>query len=105
MAPPCSTFSRARNRHLRTKLRTAEFPQGLPKRSQDCAQANRIARNALDLAEWLARTTNAAIAFENPETSWIWQFLTTDPELVYTDVTFSTCLFGAPYQKHTRLRF
>ena len=32
-APPCSTFSRARGRSSATRLRSAEYPQGLPKRT------------------------------------------------------------------------
>ena len=30
LAPPCSTFSRARDRSRRTRLRSARYPQGLP---------------------------------------------------------------------------
>ena len=30
-APPCSTFSRARDRSSKTRLRSADYPQGLPR--------------------------------------------------------------------------
>ena len=65
-APPCSTFSRARNRSGRTRLRSDEFPQGLPRCQEQCKSANIIARNTLDLAEWLARECKAAVSIENP---------------------------------------
>ena len=104
LAPPCSTFSRARNRHPKTKLRTREFPQGLPRKMHLCKEANYIARNALDFAESLARDVGAVVTMENPESSWLWDYLETDANIDYHDVCFSTCLFGAPYQKHTRNR-
>ena len=34
----------------------------------------------------------------------LWAYLDFGPELEMTDVTFSACMFGSPYQKHTRLR-
>jgi hypothetical protein len=103
-APPCSTFSRARNRSGRTRLRSDEFPQGFPRCQDKCHSANLIARNTLDLAEWLVREGKAAVSIENPESSMLWAYLDFDPELEMTDVTFSACMFGPPYQKHTRLR-
>ena len=102
-APPCSTFSKARGRSSATRLRTAEFPQGLPKRSGECYSANLVACHTLSLVEWLARK-GAAVSMENPETSWLWKFLDFDAELAPVDVTFTACMFGAPYQKPTRLR-
>ena len=102
-APPCSTFSRARGRSSATRLRSAEFPHGLPKRAWECQSANLVARHTLNLAEWLAKK-GAAVSMENPESSWLWKFLDFDADLEPVDVTFSACLFGAPYQKPTRLR-
>ena len=102
-APPCSTFSRARCRSSATRLRTAEFPQGLPKRGWECHSANLVARHTLNLVEWLAKK-GAAVSMENPESSWLWKYLDFDADLEPVDVTISACLFGASYQKHTRLR-
>ena len=103
-APPCSTFSRARGRSARTKLRSDEFPQGLPRCSNETRTANLIARNTLDLVEWLARDVGAAVSVENPKTSFLWAYLDFAEDVPYSDILFSACMFGAPYQKHTRLR-
>ena len=50
-APPCSTFSRARCRSGKTRLRSTAFPQGLPRFARYTRTANLIARNTLDFAE------------------------------------------------------
>ena len=70
-APPCSTFSRARDRSSKTKLRSSDFPQGLPRHAQRTHSANLVARHTLDLAEGLARDCGAAVSIENPETSYL----------------------------------
>ena len=54
LAPPCATFSRARDRSTATKLRSADFPQGIPRHAARTREANLVARNALDLVESLA---------------------------------------------------
>ena len=62
-----------------------------------------MARHALDLTETLARAGVAA-SMENPEGSYLWGFLDFAPDLAYEDIRFTPCMFGAPYQKPTRLR-
>ena len=54
VAPPCSTFSRARDRRRRTRLRSAEFPAGLPRCQEQVRDANAIALAAFDLVTWAA---------------------------------------------------
>ena len=103
-APPCSTFSRARCRGSKTRLRSDERPQGLPRLMAATRSANLIACNTLYLAEWLAKELHVAVSMGNPAKSFIWEFLHFDPELAPSDVVYSCCMFGAPYQKHTRLR-
>ena len=66
-APPCSTFSRARGRSAKTKIRSDDYPQGLPRCSHETRSANLIARNTLDLVEWLARDVGAAVSVENTQ--------------------------------------
>ena len=96
LAPPCATFSRARCRSTRTRLRSNERPQGLPQRMEECREANLVACHALYLAESLARDYGAAVSMENPRSSLLWDFLDFDPDLDAQDVDFSACLFGAP---------
>ena len=77
-APPCSTFSRARCRSGKTRLRSSAFPQGLPRFARYTRTANLIARNTLDFAEWLVRDLGAAVSLENPKSSFLWSFLDFD---------------------------
>ena len=102
-APPCSTFARARDRSSKTRLRSKESPQGIPRLMARCRVANLIARNTLDLAEYLARL-GAAVSVENPDSSYLWDYLDLDESLSPVDARFSACRFGAPFQKHTRVR-
>ena len=102
-APPCSTFARVRDRSSKTRLRSKESPQGIPRLMARCRVANLIARNTLDLAEYLARL-GAAVSVENPDSSYLWDYLDLDESLSPVDARFSACRFGAPFQKHTRVR-
>ena len=52
LAPPCGTFSRARDRSLTTKLRSVRHPQGLQSSQPEVQEANRIAKATLAFAEW-----------------------------------------------------
>ena len=63
-----------------------------------------MARHALNLAEKLAKDFGAAVSMENPEGSYLWQYLDFAADVPTTDVIFSACMFGADYQKNTRLR-
>ena len=51
MAPPCSTFSRARDRSSATRLRSTESPAG-DETDQKTEEANLIASNAYRLLLW-----------------------------------------------------
>ena len=103
-APPCSTFSRARDRSWKTRLRSSSRPQGLLGKGWLCKKANLIAGHTLYLPEWLVRDLQATVSFENPESSYMWTFLEFDNTLEFNDVIFSPCLFGADVAKPTRLR-
>jgi hypothetical protein len=78
LAPPCSTFSRARDRSSTTKLRSSSHPAGLAwlNKEQELVadEANRIAEHALDFAAWAAKVLGAVVSFENPSGSYIWPF-------------------------------
>ena len=72
MAPPCSTFSRARDRSDATKLRSLEHPAG-DERDPLTAEANLIARNAYQLLLWSVERGCMA-TLENPADSYIWGY-------------------------------
>ena len=106
LAPPCATFSRARDRSVKTRLRSSWYPEGLPGRQAQTKEANLIARRAFALANWAADELGALVSLENPRRSYLWQFLDKYPvaESVWHDVHFSPCLHGAAFQKPTTLR-
>ena len=105
LAPPCSTFSRARDRGSRTRLRSKKFPAGLPGKRDRVQEANRIALAAWNLASWAA-SRGMLVSMENPRTSYLWEFVEEhgDGGEAWTDVAFAQCRFGAPHQKPTTLR-
>ena len=73
-APPCATFSRARDRSRLTRLRSPQHVAGLPGVGAEVEAANRVADLTKDLAEWAAEELNAIITIENPETSYLWDY-------------------------------
>jgi hypothetical protein len=72
LAPPCGTFSRARDRSTRTRLRSRRFPFGLPDKVSSTRPWNRITRRALQLAHWAATELGAVVTVENPQLSYMW---------------------------------
>ena len=106
LAPPCSTFSRARDRSRKTRLRSSEFPAGLEPVSEKVVVANRIAVAAYAFAEWAAGCElEAAVTMENPARSYLWDFVQGEAKTNnFQDIVFSQCRFGAPYKKETKLR-
>ena len=103
-APPCATFSRARDRSWKTRLRSTQRPQGLLGRAAQCRSANVVARRTLDLLEYAVEELGAAASMENPRSSYMWSFLEFNDGLAYDDFVFSPCRFGASYMKPTRVR-
>ena len=61
LAPPCATFSRARDRRPSTRLRSMDTPLGLAPSNDKVQKGNRIGRRALDLAEWVMRELGAHV--------------------------------------------
>ena len=111
LAPPCSTFSRARDRSKATRLRSSSHPAGLawlnPERAEIAGEANQIALHAFDFAVWAAKALDAVVSLENPSGSYIWPWSTLQKdfsESSFEDAVVSQCLFGAPYRKDTKFR-
>jgi hypothetical protein len=107
LAPPCHTYSRARDRSPLTQLRSSSFPAGLPdlpeEQQEDAEMANRIADNTEDFAEWAAKELKAVVFLENPRRSYLWLYLagrhSPSAVLAWRDFHVSQCLFGTPYKK------
>ena len=106
MAPPCSTFSRARDRRASTRLRSAARPEGLYPAAANVTEANTIATNVLRVAEFAAGELGAGVTVENPATSYLWRFWEPlrDEGVAFKDHVVSMCRYGAAYQKHTQIR-
>ena len=73
-APPCATFSRARDRSRLTRLRSPSHVTGLPGCEAQVGEANLIADHTKDLAEWAAAELKAVVTIENPESSYLWDY-------------------------------
>jgi hypothetical protein len=101
LAPPCATFSRARDRSWKTRIRSRKFPGGIPGRRHLCREANKIAESAFYLAEWAGKK-GIAVTVENPKNSYLWTFI--ENTSIAQDVVFSPCCFGGKYRKPTRIR-
>jgi hypothetical protein len=106
LAPPCSSFSRARDRAQSTKLRSASHPEGQLGLDADqrslVTTANKIALQAFDFAVWAARDLSAVVSMENPSSSYMWLVLERARprvKVLWQDLKISQCMFGAPYRK------
>ena len=108
VAPPCSTFSRARDRGARTRLRTPASPQGIQPNERRTEEGNRIARATADLVTYLATELDAREYWEQPCGSYMLPFLDGEGALDQIErsaVILHQCRFGAPYQKPTTFCF
>ena len=114
LAPPCATFSRARDRSKRTRLRSTARPRGLDPNDVRVREANEVADRAFALASWAARKCGALVTLENPQSSYMWAgcgvtggFVhdgSPDSTADYEDIVFTPCIFGASFQKPTKVR-
>ena len=120
LAPPCGTFSRARDKALPEAarmagippvpvLRTDAFVEGVPGLPAELrarvAAANTLVNFTKDVALWCLQR-GVAFAIENPATSRMWRMpalagLARRPG-VFT-VQFHHCMFGGRRPKHTQL--
>ena len=104
VAPPCSTFSRARDRSTRTRLRSSSAPQGLDPEEPRTREGNVIARATADIVVYLVNRLGAKGSWEQPCGSYMLPFLDAEGALDAVDrraVTLHQCRFGAPYRKPT----
>ena len=107
LEPPARTFARARDRSVRTRLRSQARPWGFqPDLDSATTRENGAARRMHDFAVKAARDLQAAVTFSAPAASYLWMFLDdgSSPSSKYADVVLSTCLYGAKARKNVRLR-
>ena len=118
MAPPCGTASRARDkpvgpgRHGPPRLRSEEFPLGLPTLSRDHPElvprvqaANTIYIMCANAAR-ICRDRNIAWSLENPRESYMWWVPEVAKLIGHSDVDFvrfQNCAFGGQRPKWSSL--
>ena len=101
-APPCSTFSRARDRSWKTRLRSGPHPEGLDPEEPRTMEANAIARNTALSIKFLVSQLGAAGTLEQPSSSYMLPFLDREGLLpAHSQVLLHQCRFGRPYRKPT----
>ena len=71
LAPPCNTFSKAKDRSARTRVRSRAQPVGIPPRSTKVKDANKIAKACILFARWAYKELGATVVMENPDHSYI----------------------------------
>ena len=74
-APPCSTFSTARDRSPKTKLRSATHPEGIPPISPKAHEGNRVAASTALSIAFVVVELSASCTMENPARSYLWAYL------------------------------
>ena len=106
LPPPCSDFSRARDRSNRTRVRSQAQPGGIRPLSRATLRANLVARRAADFAVWVDEALLGKASLENPDTSYLWSYARKNfgPTKRWKDTRMSYCRFGKRYKKNTRFR-
>ena len=104
--PPCATFSKARDRCWRTRVRSWAQPAGIQPVSAKVCKANVIAKQAILFARWAAETLGATVTMGNPDFSYLWIYGTPyfGSHTKYRDTRMSYCRYGKAYKKNTRFR-
>ena len=103
-APPCSTFSRARDRSRKAKLRSFGEPGCLDPSEPKTKEANDIARNTAHSITYLVTQLGASGTLEQPASSYMLPYLDQGGWLpTHGQILLHQCRFGRPYRKPTVL--
>ena len=102
VAPPCASFSRARGRSHRTRLRSSDAPAGLYPEDPVTQTGNTIALNTAASVDYLI-SLGAVGSWEQPAGSYMLPFLDSGSSLSSERdaVVLHQCMFGRPYRKPT----
>ena len=105
-APPCASFSRARDRSLKTKLRSKQQPESIDNTEPRTAVGNQIARQCARAVKYLVDVLEADGTWEQPLGSYMMPFLEKDGAFKgtpYQKLVFHQCMFGTKYKKPTAM--
>ena len=102
VAPPCASFSRARDRSYRTRLRSSSALGGLYPYDPTTMTGNAIARNTAASVDFLV-SLGASGSWEQPAGSYMLPYLDSVSALCSPReaIVLHQCLFGRPYRKPT----
>jgi len=105
LAPPCSSFSLARNRY---PVRSAQYPAGLPHLRDHDRESVRVGNLCFSVSVYVISLCNqyrVPFAMENPMGSYMWrqeEFLNSVlPSATILDI--HQCAFGSRWRKATKL--
>ena len=104
VAPPCSTFSRARDRCQRTRLRSTSLPAGWYPDDFSTKQGNAIAKNTAYFVDFVLEHFDSAGSWEQPLGSYMFPFLQSSAALKAeptNTVMLHQCRFGRAFKKPT----
>ena len=104
VAPPCSTFSRARDRSHRTRLRSSALPSGWYPHDANTIYGNAIAKNTAYFVDFILANFSSTGTWEQPLGSYMFPYLDFANALQATPtdtVLLHQCRFGRPFKKPT----
>lgn len=104
VAPPCASFSRARDRNRRTRLRCSAHPAGWYPDNETTIYGNNVARNTARAVNYLLDNFAAAGSWEQPLGSYMFPYLESIGALQHepsSTVVLHQCRFGRPFRKPT----
>ena len=104
VAPPCASFSRARDRSHRTRLRCLAHPAGWFPDDMTTVYGNNVARNTARVVNYLLDNFSAAGSWEQPLGSYMFPYLESIDALQHepsNTIVLHQCRFGRPFRKPT----
>ena len=108
LATVCATFSAARDRSFRTRVRSPACPEGFRPMSEKVVDGNTLAYMTAKIVAFIVEQLNGSASIENPGRSYLWAYLGllgTLAGLPQKEVMLNMCMFGAPWKKLTKLIF
>ena len=104
VAPPCASFSRARDRSIKTRLRSSAVPGGWYHDDPTTINGNKIAVNTARVVDFLLDHFEAVGSWEQPAGSYMFPYLESITGLQHqpsASVLLHQCRFGRSYRKPT----
>merc|ERR1712051_1149024 len=108
IAVPCSTFAPARDRSVRTRVRSPAMPEGFRPMPDNVRDGNIMAYIAASLVLLVVTELGGSASIENPLRSYLWKYyalLGVLADVPGREVVFHQCRYGTPWKKPTLVHF